>query len=112
MPKSVLIVEDDPLIAMDMEDFFESRNYDIVGPAFNVVEALELLKEQHPDYATLDYNLGNETSLPIADILYNSEVPFVFVTGRVAEIKRENNLPSAPVLTKPVQYTEILAYFD
>lgn len=112
MTKSVLIVEDDPLIAMDMEDFFESKNYVILGPAFNVVEALELLKENHPDYATLDYNLGSETSLPIADILYNSEIPFVFVTGRMAEIKRENNLPSAPVLTKPVHYSEILVHFD
>ncbi len=112
MSKSVLIVEDDPLIAMDMEDFFESKNYDILGPAFNVVEALNLLKENRPDCATLDYNLGKETSVPIADILYNSNVPFVFVTGRLAEIKRENNLPSAPVLTKPVHYTEILAHFD
>lgn len=112
MQKSVLIVEDDPLIAMDMEDFFESENYNILGPAFNVVEALELLKDNRPDYATLDYNLGKETSLPIADILYNANVPFVFVTGRLAEIKRENNLPSAPVLTKPVLYTDILEYFD
>ena len=112
MTKSVLIVEDDPLIAMDMEDFFESMNFDILGPAFNVFQALELLKEHHPDYATLDYNLGKETSLPIADILYNSKVPFVFVTGRMAEIKRDNNLPSAPVLTKPVHYTEILAHFE
>jgi len=111
MQKSVLIVEDDPLIAMDMEDFFESNNYEILGPAFNLIEALELLKENRPDYATLDYNLGKETSLPIADILYNANIPFVFVTGRMAEIKRENNLPSAPVLTKPVEYTEILSHF-
>ena len=57
MSKSVLIVEDDPLIAMDMEDFFESKNYDILGPAFNVVEALNLLKENRPDCATLDLSL-------------------------------------------------------
>jgi CheY-like chemotaxis protein len=100
-PTNILIVEDEPLIAMMLEDFLEILDKVPVGTADCVSAALDLVQAGGIDAAILDLNLrGGETSLPVADALAAANIPFVFATGgshdSVAERFRDR-----PSLSKP-----------
>ncbi|WP_062011576.1 response regulator [Aureimonas sp. AU4] len=76
----VLIVEDEPLIAMDLEDIVtETASVDCVW-ARTLTEGLAL-SETVVDFALLDLDLYGVTSLPLADRLTDRRIPFCFVTG-------------------------------
>ncbi|MES2989381.1 MAG: response regulator [Pseudomonadota bacterium] len=99
--KNILLVEDEPLIAMMLEDFLDALDHDVAGSADNVASALELIGEGGVDAAILDVNLrAGEQSWPIADKLAELGIPFVIATGgggdSIAEAHR-----GRPVLSKP-----------
>ncbi|URW76641.1 response regulator [Sphingomonas donggukensis] len=101
VPKRILIVEDEPLIAMMLEDFLDALDKEVVGTADTVAGGLELVEGGGIDAAILDVNLrGGEQSWAIADALAAVGVPFVLATGSggdaIAEAHRE-----MPVLAKP-----------
>jgi DNA-binding NtrC family response regulator len=81
LPLDVLIVEDDPIIALDHEDAILSFGVKTVRTAANVVQALEMIADRAPDFALLDVGLIRETSFAIAEELASRNIPFVFVTG-------------------------------
>ena len=78
--RRVLVVEDNYLIAMDLAGMLERAGAEVIGPVMSVQEALDALNPL-PDIATLDVQLGEETSFPIADTLAKQGVPFIFATG-------------------------------
>lgn len=81
-PDRILLVEDEPLIAMMLEDFVDTLGYVVAGIADNVAGALELVESGGIDAAILDVNLrGGEKSGPVADALAALRIPFVFATG-------------------------------
>jgi CheY-like chemotaxis protein len=80
-PTDVLIVEDDMIIALDLEETVLHLGVKLARTAANVPEALELIDQRAPDFALLDIGLRDETSLPIADRLDALQVPFAFLTG-------------------------------
>jgi DNA-binding response OmpR family regulator len=83
-PKRILIVEDEPLIAMMLEDFLELLDKEVAGTADCVAAALPLI--DGADAAILDVNLrGGEKSDRIAEALALKGVPFVFATGGTGE---------------------------
>ncbi len=106
--RTILIVEDDPFIAMDMEYAFEEAGYVVVGPVEDVASALKALAENDVDLACLDYNLGNETSMPIAEILGEKNIPFVFATGHPGAIADDLGIEANRVLAKPVEPRTVL----
>ena len=79
--RSVLVVEDDFLIADDLRRSLESCGAGVRGPVPDVAGALGLIEEEAPDLAVLDVNLGEATAYPVADRLRALGVPFVFATG-------------------------------
>lgn len=79
--KRILVVEDEPLVAMVLEDALEDLGCVVVGPAFNLREAEVLVREAPVDGAILDVNLGDCTSDPIAARLQAQCVPFVVASG-------------------------------
>jgi CheY-like chemotaxis protein len=80
--KRVLVLEDEPLIAMVLVDTLEEAGCKIVGPAYDSAQALKLISDGNIDVAVLDVNLGSgRTSAPVADTLKQSGIPFVFATG-------------------------------
>jgi CheY-like chemotaxis protein len=79
--RRILIVEDEVLIAMLLEDLLQDLGSEVVGPASNVSDALELTAREKPDAAVLDVNLGSERVYPVADALKQFGIPFVFATG-------------------------------
>ena len=100
----VLIVEDDPFIAMDLEDAFIEAGYDVCGLAGSVAEGLERIETCRPEVATLDYHLGRETSDAIARALEARSIPYCYVSGNAGELEN----PRAPVIVKPVAPATVL----
>ncbi|MCA1749196.1 MAG: response regulator [Parasphingopyxis sp.] len=79
---NILIVEDEPLIAMMLEDFVEMLDHSCTANADTVAEAQRAIKAGAFDFAILDVNLRDgETSWPIADALDDAGIPFVFASG-------------------------------
>lgn len=97
-----LLVEDQMLIAADVESMLADHGVNRVTTTPSVSDALRRLKEFTPDVAILDVNLGSATSLPIAEELLRRDVPFIFATG----YSDRSIIPasfSAPVLRKPYE---------
>ncbi len=100
-PRSILIIEDEPLIAMILEDFLDSLGHDVVGTVDNVVAALDRVADGGFDLAILDVHLrGGEASWPVADALADRSLPFVLATGGHVEPAPSRH-GDAPVLAKP-----------
>ena len=79
--RSILIVEDEPLIAMMLEDFLESLGHRVHGTCDNVSEALHHVDKGGFDFAILDVNLKGENVWPVATELRSKGVPFVIASG-------------------------------
>lgn len=90
----VLVVENEFLIALDLEQLLERHGWRVLGPAASVAEALRLLDGEVPDVALLDITLKDgETVVPVAEALRARAVPFVLASAYdranlVAEILR------------------------
>lgn len=101
LPTDVLIVEDDPIIAIDFEDRLAGFGVVQVRTAASVARALSAIAERVPDFALLDIELVREKSFAIAERLHALAIPFVFVTGHSAEIRLPVEFADLPRLQKP-----------
>jgi CheY-like chemotaxis protein len=101
VPGNVLIVEDDPIIALDFEDTILGFGVKAVRTAGNVIKALQMIADQAPDFALLDVGLVREKSFAIAERLDELKIPFVFVTGYGADVRLPAALADKPRLPKP-----------
>jgi CheY-like chemotaxis protein len=79
--RSVLVVEDEFLLAEELCRLVEALGGRVVGPAASAEAALRLLDGGQPDLALLDVNLGGQRVYPVAEALRSEEVPFAFTTG-------------------------------
>jgi CheY-like chemotaxis protein len=104
--RRVLVVEDDYLLAIDLVGTLQSAGAEAVGPASSVAEALDML-DPPPDVASLDIELGDETSFPIADELARRGIPFVFVTGSAHTIPPLHR--TRPICHKPAPGHAVVA---
>lgn len=78
----ILIVEDEPLIAMMLEDFIDALGKQCVGTCDTVQSALATIADENPDAVILDINLsGGEKSWPVADALAERGIPFILSSG-------------------------------
>lgn len=100
LPNDVLIVEDDPIIALDFEDTILGFGVRQVRTAASVAKALELIADRAPDFALLDIGLVREKSFAIAERLDVLKIPFVFVTG-YGNVGLPAAFSSRPTLPKP-----------
>jgi CheY-like chemotaxis protein len=101
MPSDVLVVEDDPIIALDFEDTLLGFGVKTVRIAGNVARALDMIAERPPDFALLDVSLIREKSFAVAERLEALKIPFAFVTGYGADVRLPAALASKPRLAKP-----------
>ena len=97
----VLIVEDDPIIAIDFEDRLLGFGVGSVRTVGSVAQALQAIARRAPDFALLDVELIREKSFAIAERLAALEIPFVFVTGYGAETGIPAQFAARPRLQKP-----------
>ena len=100
-PKQILIVEDEPLIAMMLEDFLDSLGHRVVGTCETVADAIARVDEGGFDVAIVDVHLKNgEHIWPVADRLTEEGIPFILATGGHIEPPPARHA-GAPVLSKP-----------
>jgi DNA-binding response OmpR family regulator len=107
--RAVLVVEDEFLIAMDLELLLQEHGWRVLGPAATVNEAFQLLQGETPHVALLDVNLQGELVTPVADQLRAQRVPFVIVTAYDHPGQMIAALDGAPVVSKPLDERRLLA---
>jgi len=96
----VLLVEDEPLVAMLIEDQLSELGCVVAATAASVNDAMDKAASAAFDIAVLDVNLNSKQTYPIAELLRDKKVPFVFSTG-YGEGGVPEPLRKAPVLAKP-----------
>jgi DNA-binding response OmpR family regulator len=79
--KRILVLEDEPLVAMLLEEMLLDLGCEVVGPAYSLREGERLAREAPLDAAVLDVNVNGEMSDPVAEVLRSRGVPFVLATG-------------------------------
>jgi CheY-like chemotaxis protein len=108
MPNDVLIVEDDPIIALDFEDTLLGFGVKTVRTAGSVAKALALIDQQLPDFALLDISLIREKSFAVAERLEALKIPYAFVTGYGADARLPATFAGKPRLPKPYSTDALL----
>jgi CheY-like chemotaxis protein len=109
--RSILIVEDEPLIAMMLEDFLESLGHAVAGSCDNVDEALAAVDKGGFDVAILDVNLKGENVWPVASRLRQNGVPFVIASGGHVD-PPPAEFASVPVIEKPYTVDRVTPALD
>jgi CheY-like chemotaxis protein len=105
--RSVLLVEDQAIIACDLQRFLGSTGYHVVGPVGSPQEALSKIAAGELDGAVLDVKLTGDAAPQIADALKAAKVPHIFINGwavgRIPEQCRDR-----PLLNNPYDYHSLL----
>ena len=80
----ILIIEDEALVALEIESMLTAAGYSVVGVADTMVETMALAAQWHPDLALCDIRLGRESGVAVATCLKAQGVPSLFVSGNCA----------------------------
>ncbi|HLL26841.1 MAG TPA: response regulator [Xanthobacteraceae bacterium] len=105
-----MIVEDESLVALALSDFLTELGFSIVGPFSKLADAKQAVAQGNVDAAILDVNLGGEPIYPLAEILAERDMPFVFTTGYGAE-SIDARFKNAPILQKPIEQEDLKRLF-
>jgi len=103
----VLIVEDQALIAMDLQMALESQTLEVVGPVASAREAQILLADVPVDAALVDFLLEDGTAESLFDFLNKNEIPYALCTGADAE-ELSARFPTTPILKKPYLVEDVI----
>ena len=109
--RSILIVEDEPLIAMMLEDFILSLGHEVCGNCDSVKAALEQIEQGNFDLAILDVNLKGESVWPVAAALRDKGTPFVLATGGHVD-PPPPEFRNVPMIEKPYTIDRVTPIID
>ena len=105
--RRILVVEDEALVALQLQQDLESDGHHVVGPARCLEDGISLALNEDIDAALVDVSLGRDTSAPIADQLLARNIPFAFATGYSDSSMLPERLRSVPRLSKPYALDEV-----
>jgi two-component sensor histidine kinase/ActR/RegA family two-component response regulator len=105
--RRILVVEDEALIAMQMEDILTEEGCSVVGPAARLDGAMALASSERLDAAILDVNLSGARTEPVADVLRRDGIPFIVLTGYASDAVSAV-FAGAPVMAKPFDRETLL----
>jgi DNA-binding NtrC family response regulator len=109
--KKIIIVEDQPIVALDFMNLFQVNGYMNISSFFSGKDAIENIKLEKPDLALLDIRLKDDISgLDIASLLNNLNVPFIFISAFSDNNNYQKALKLKPahIFTKPVNQSSLL----
>ncbi|BDV34641.1 response regulator [Methylocystis iwaonis] len=106
--RRILVVEDEPMVAMSIEMLLEFAGFESAGIAATVEEALKLAAQGGYDAAILDANLAGVFSGPVAEALGAAGAPFLILSGYDSEQQRERFPPGTVILQKPCRPDAII----
>jgi DNA-binding response OmpR family regulator len=109
--RSILVVEDEPLIAMMLEDFLETLGHRVHASCESVDEAVAEAEKGGFDVAILDVNLGGENAWPVARKLREKQIPFVIATGGHVD-PPPSEFANVPVIQKPYTVDRVTPALD
>ncbi len=98
---AILLLEDDLLLAMDMEDHLLRTGNRIIGPFGRIADALDAIPRNELDGAIVDLNLHGELSFPVIDLLTERNIPFIVCSGYAELPEVKARLAGLPLLAKP-----------
>jgi CheY-like chemotaxis protein len=104
----VLIVEDEPIVALDLASILEDAGADVLGPALTLEAADRLSENGHIAVAVLDIRLGAQTVDSVARKLHQRSVPIIFHTGHGSAAALKAQWPDSYFLLKPAKTEELL----
>ena len=107
---AILIVEDEPLIALDLHAALHAAGAGIIA-ATSAQEALRLISRNEISAAVIDVRLGTQDSLKVCQALFHHRVPFLFYMA-YADADLVKAWPEVPVLLKPARSQEIVAEIE
>jgi CheY-like chemotaxis protein len=102
----ILLVEDDPLIRLDLETSLTELGA-IVTAAADVSKALVAIGTSALDFAVLDFELGTESSEPIAEAAQARNIPFLYLSGYNEHDERFSRWSGIRILAKPLSVARI-----
>jgi DNA-binding response OmpR family regulator len=102
----ILLVEDDPLICLDLETSLAELGANVKA-ASDIAAALHIVATSELDFAVLDFELGTETSEPIARAAEARNVPFLYLSGYSERDGHFAQWPGIDVLVKPISAVTI-----
>ena len=88
--RRALVVEDEIMVAMYVEDLLTDLGFEVAGLATGLDQALPLAREGAFDFAVLDINLAGQLSFPIADVLRERGIPFLFASGYGSRVMNDD----------------------
>src|SRR5690349_9657428 len=89
----ILVVEDETLVAFTLEWALELAEHEVLGPADNVEDAIELCRTRQPDLALIDLNLRDGgDGVEVARYLHHQRTPCLFVSAQVAHARANCHL--------------------
>jgi DNA-binding response OmpR family regulator len=103
----ILVVEDEAIIALEMESILKQASYDVVSCG-SLQSGLQVAEDQSFDAAVLDVNLHGQMSFPIADALAQKNIPIIFVSGYEPDIVPRQH-SRRPFVGKPYLSQKLLA---
>ena len=107
--RRILVVEDEVLLAMELEALYRKQGFHVIGPVSSVADALGRIDREGPDIASLDVNLRGMSSAPVAIRLRERGIPFVLLTGYGERIMQDPAFRGAVMLRKPYAMRDLIA---
>lgn len=107
----ILIVEDEILVAMNLEDMLGEIGHSVIAIATRITQASAMATSSEIDLAILDLNLAGSLTFPVAEILRQREIPFMFATGYGSQGMTEK-YRNEVVLVKPHGIHELQSAID
>jgi CheY-like chemotaxis protein len=98
----ILLVEDEPLIAMMLTDMLTDLGFRVEGPHGTLADGIAAAKRSAVKAAVLDVNLAGEKIYPVAEILHERKIPFVFISG-YGQDSIDPRFKDVMLLQKPIE---------
>lgn len=98
---TVLVVEDEVIIALDLSETVRDMGYRVEGPYANKGHAFIAIDQEMPDFAILDVMTADGEVFPLADVLTEAGVPIIFHSGHVTDSEIAKRYPDAQTAAKP-----------
>lgn len=115
MKKSIIILEDESIIALMLKRFLASQNYTVIGIAKDGDTAIQLLKNSKPDLIIMDVHIkGEMNGIDTYKIIQKSfNIPAIFLTGNPSQVLNiEKIYPNVLLLEKPVSLSDLKRAID
>ncbi|GGF85164.1 MULTISPECIES: response regulator [Rhizobium] len=98
---NILLLEDDLLLAMDMEDHLLQTGHNIIGPFGRIADAMDAIPRNDLAGAIVDLNLHGELSVPVIEMLRERDVPVIICSSHAELPELKSRLKDLPMLPKP-----------